>query len=49
MPSEEEKNHEIPVPPESPSGRKLSGVGKLLLVFVHITFSLHVVLSFIAT
>lgn len=49
MPSEEEKNHEIPAPPESPSGRKLSGVGKLLLVVVHITFSLHVVLSFIAS
>lgn len=29
MPSEEEKNHEIPAPPESPSGRKLSGVAEL--------------------
>ncbi|XP_060155150.1 biorientation of chromosomes in cell division protein 1-like 1 isoform X4 [Globicephala melas] len=29
VPSEEEKNHEIPAPPESPSGRKLSGVAEL--------------------
>ncbi|XP_023974963.1 biorientation of chromosomes in cell division protein 1-like 1 [Physeter macrocephalus] len=29
VPSEEEKNHEIPAPPESPSGRKLSGIAEL--------------------
>lgn len=49
MPSEEEKNHEMPAPPASPSGRKLSGTGKLLLAVVHIHFSLHVGLSFITT
>lgn len=47
VPSEEEKNHEIVAPPESPSGRKLSGRGKFLLAAVHIIFSLHVVLPFI--
>ncbi|XP_032350052.1 biorientation of chromosomes in cell division protein 1-like 1 [Camelus ferus] len=28
-PSEEEKNHEIPAPPESPSGRNLSGIAEV--------------------
>uniref|UniRef100_A0A8C3YNZ0 Biorientation of chromosomes in cell division protein 1-like 1 n=1 Tax=Catagonus wagneri TaxID=51154 RepID=A0A8C3YNZ0_9CETA len=51
VPSEEEKNHEILAPPESPSGRKLSGRAELhgepLLVIESLNVSRHNGLEFV--